>query len=335
MAKRKKKRKGESPNKEVSEGEKLSTQLLQEAMDYRSWRPESKVQQLLRGTKTPQPNVEKSIGKKEARIAKRAQERAKRLASERSAKQSQEAMDFRLQRPESKVQQLLRGTSTPQPNLTTTPDSLEGPPEPVRVLSQRQRRKLARDTAEQASGVNFTPGEDTIGEGFRARREEIIRNRANADDARRASRVVKRDRLRAEKAAAVPFRKAANAFHTASWVLPLVYLGATGGKELIRKNFNVGTKFFDGVTAVDEFLAEEKKAKMLQDQERRRQMKLDMLRQQNLKVLRGLAPGLAASLEAGMELPEDGIMIGGRPRADLLNLVADSMASGGPISMGV
>jgi len=33
MAKRKKKRKGESPNKEVSEGEKLSTQLLQEAMD--------------------------------------------------------------------------------------------------------------------------------------------------------------------------------------------------------------------------------------------------------------------------------------------------------------
>jgi hypothetical protein len=249
-------------------------------------------------------------------------------------KEMREIIESRLQRPESKVQQLLRGTSTPRPNVITTPDSLEGPPEPARI-SQRQRRKLARDAAEQASGVKFTPGADTIGEDYRAKREEIIRGKVEGDEARAGARVAKRNRLRAQKQSLAPLRKLGRRLDTASWVIPLAYLGFDYGKGLIRENFNVGSKFFDGVTAVDEFLQEEKKARMLREQERKRQMKLDMLRQENIKVLRGLAPGLAASLEAGMELPEDGIMIGGRPRADLLNLVADSMASGGSLSMGM
>lgn len=327
------KRKGRNPKKEVSEGEKLLAKLL--AKEGPGFDPSTV--QARKPKKVTPPNIEKFIrktnkevgllpehllyegGMSPQKIAERAQEQAEanerrtRFAAERSAQRSQTAMESRLQRPESKAQQLLRGTSTPRPNVITTPDSLEGPPEPAKI-SQRQRRKLARDAAEQASGVKFTPGADTIGEDYRAKREEIIRGKVEG---------------------LAPLRKLGRRLDTASWVIPLAYLGFNYGKGLIRENFNVGEKFFDGVTAVDEFLQEEKKARMLREQERKRQMKLDMLRQENIKVLRGLAPGLAASLEAGMELPEDGIMIGGRPRADLLNLVADSMASGGPISMGV
>lgn len=339
MAKRKKK-------KEVSEGEKLLTKLL--AKSGPGFDP-SKVE--VKKPKVVPPNIEKFIrktnkevkllpehllyegGMSPQRVAERAQEQAEvnerraRIASERSAQQSQAAMDFRLQRPNSKVQQLLRGTRTPRPNIVP-------PPKPTEI-SQRQRRKLARDAAEQAAGVKFTPGTDTIGENYRAKKEEIIRGKVEMDEAKAGARVAKRNRLRAQKQSLAPLRKLGRRLDTASWVIPLAYLGYTYGKEKIRENFNVGSKFFDGVTAVDELLQEEKKARMLREQERKRQMKLDMLRQENIKVLRGLAPGLAASLEAGMELPEDGIMIGGRPRADLLNLVADSMASGGPISMGV
>jgi hypothetical protein len=210
------------------------------------------------------------------------------------------------------------------PPLVEKPKGFRVVPKPVLKLTERQQRRAARkavrDAAEKAAGAKFTPGRDTIGDAFRRKRD-------------RKARILKRDALEAK--AFRPLTKAGKFLETAGWVLPLVYMGAQGVKSAIRSNFNVGSKFFDGVTAVDEFLAQEKKAKNLADQERKRQMKLEMLRQQNLKVLRGLAPGLAASLEAGMELPEDGIMIGGRPRTDLLNSVADSMAAGGSLSVGM
>lgn len=121
----------------------------------------------------------------------------------------------------------------------------------------------------------------------------------------------------------------------ASWIAPLVFYGAGYVKDAVKKNFNVGSKFFDGVTAVDEMLADQKKMQQLQDAERKRELKRDLLRQKNMEMMRSLAPALVASLEAGMELPEDGIMIGGRPRTDLLNSVADSLAGGGSLSMGM
>lgn len=59
------------------------------------------------------------------------------------------------------------------------------------------------------------------------------------------------------------------------------------------------------------------------------QRKLKELTAANVQRLQTTMPHLAASILAGREIPEDGVVIGGQPRQDLLEQVAAQMAEGG------
>jgi hypothetical protein len=98
----------------------------------------------------------------------------------------------------------------------------------------------------------------------------------------------------------------------------------TGTKEM----FGVGSQMFDGMSAVDEMLQQQNAVNTVNRIQQKRQQRLEMLRAQNRMRLMQTSPHLAQSLLAGMELPMDGVVIGGRPRTDLLDQVADQMGAG-------
>lgn len=55
------------------------------------------------------------------------------------------------------------------------------------------------------------------------------------------------------------------------------------------------------------------------------------LRAQNLAKVAAAMPDVYNQVSAGRRLPKGAVVIGGKPRTDLLTALADSMASGGPI----
>jgi len=110
--------------------------------------------------------------------------------------------------------------------------------------------------------------------------------------------------------------------------LPLAAGFATDVSRGMREQFGAGSTWFDGKDAVDEMLEPQMAQAEYTRQLRRRTADLERMRSINRDKIEKYAPHLAASLKAGMELPEDAVVIGGRPRMDLLNDVADRMYKG-------
>ena len=112
------------------------------------------------------------------------------------------------------------------------------------------------------------------------------------------------------------------------WALPFALEGAGYVKDAVKKGFGVGEKFFDGKSALDEFLGEKRQEQAYDDHQRKRAEALQQLKMQNRMRMMQVAPHLAQSLLAGRELPEDAVVIGGKPRVDLLDQVAEGMSAG-------
>lgn len=110
--------------------------------------------------------------------------------------------------------------------------------------------------------------------------------------------------------------------------IPLALGFATDVSRGLREQFGAGSSWFDGKDAVDEMLEPQMAQAKYASQLRRRAQDLERMRSLNRDKIERYAPQLAASLKAGMELPEDAVVIGGRPRMDLLNDVADRMSKG-------
>lgn len=112
------------------------------------------------------------------------------------------------------------------------------------------------------------------------------------------------------------------------WALPFALEGAGYVKDAVKKGFGVGERFFDGKSALDEFLGEKRQEQAYDDHQRKRAEALQQLKMQNRMRMMQVAPHLAQSLLAGRELPEDAVVIGGKPRVDLLDQVAEGMSAG-------
>lgn len=112
------------------------------------------------------------------------------------------------------------------------------------------------------------------------------------------------------------------------WALPFALEGAGYVKDAVKKGFGVGEKFFDGKSALDEFLGQKRQEQAYDDHQRKRAEALQQLKVQNRMRMMQVAPHLAQSLLAGRELPEDAVVIGGKPRVDLLDQVAEGMSNG-------
>lgn len=112
------------------------------------------------------------------------------------------------------------------------------------------------------------------------------------------------------------------------WIPLMALEGAGYVKEAAKSAFGVGEKFFDGKSALDEFLGQKRQEQAYNEHQQKRMQALQQLKIQNRMRMMQVAPHLAQSLLAGRELPEDGVVIGGTPRIDLLDQVAESMGAG-------
>jgi len=65
------------------------------------------------------------------------------------------------------------------------------------------------------------------------------------------------------------------------------------------------------------------RARLLSEQ---RQKRIQALKAENMALLARTKPHLFLELSAGMKLPEDAVVIGGQPRQDLLEQVAEAMS---------
>ena len=75
-----------------------------------------------------------------------------------------------------------------------------------------------------------------------------------------------------------------------------------------------------------------RKEEDLQDMIRARDQRMRKLRMVNLQRVAATNPDVYNQVAAGRRLPRGAVMIGGRPRTDLLAELADALARGGPVS---
>lgn len=107
--------------------------------------------------------------------------------------------------------------------------------------------------------------------------------------------------------------------------LNLLAVGAEYAPEIARaakRDFGSNEDPMDRMMRYD---SEIRSADRLRELQRK---KLKRLTEANIVRLQTSLPHLAASIAAGQEIPEDGVVIGGTPRQDLLEQVARQMAGG-------
>jgi hypothetical protein len=97
----------------------------------------------------------------------------------------------------------------------------------------------------------------------------------------------------------------------------------------IKSDWNVGSKFGDGVTGEEEALQWQKQVQAVELARQRREAKIQKLAAINAARIQQYAPHLAAKLLTGRDLPRQGILIGGEGgRQDVLQQAARDMAEG-------
>lgn len=79
---------------------------------------------------------------------------------------------------------------------------------------------------------------------------------------------------------------------------------------------------------LDKMLRQDREIRNADRLRKLQRQKIEKLTAANVQRLTTTMPHLAASIMAGREIPEDGVVIGGRPRQDLLEQVAQQMAAG-------
>lgn len=94
----------------------------------------------------------------------------------------------------------------------------------------------------------------------------------------------------------------------------------------IRGSFNAGSKWGDGKSRADELIELQQRMDLEATRQASRQKRIRRLQQENVARIVQFAPDLAQGLLAGQEIPVDGVVIGGKPRTDLLEQVAKDMA---------
>lgn len=103
----------------------------------------------------------------------------------------------------------------------------------------------------------------------------------------------------------------------------------------LKSDWNVGSRFGDGVTGEEEALQWQKQVQAVELARQRREEKIQKLAAINAARIQQYAPHLAAKLLTGRDLPRQGILIGGEGgRQDVLQQAARDMAEGKYGGMG-
>jgi len=116
----------------------------------------------------------------------------------------------------------------------------------------------------------------------------------------------------------------AGGINAGAMLLPLLGQYAQG----VKNDLNIGSHGVFGPSKEEEDLQFAARLQRVELARRSREEKLARLTAQNMARIQQFAPHLAAKLMAGRALPNQGVLIGGTPRTDVLEAVARDMASG-------
>lgn len=127
--------------------------------------------------------------------------------------------------------------------------------------------------------------------------------------------------LRATKS---PLGKAVMGAGAAGIALPFL----AGMTRSIKDDWGLGHQGIGTRRAASEWLDYQTTIRVAERAKRSKAERLKRLRDENVRRLMMTSPTLAAQVMAGQELPEGGVVIGGKPRVDLLQQLASRMSSG-------